>query len=163
MRWKIGLDEQSSAGVPAAPQPAIEPRTIRRAAHDQPERGQFARQHRSTGRRSTVTVTLGDTNGLLSANTTAPGGGTLGGSGTTNITIIGSLTAVDADLSTLSYLFSTPRSDTITANVGGTYGRAGVPATFTVQTIAPPEITAPAATVSVVKAPERKSLSEAAG
>ena len=39
------------------------------------------------------TVTLSDSNGDLSANTSAPGGGgTINGSGTTSLTIMGTLT-----------------------------------------------------------------------
>ena len=102
----------------------------------------------------TVTVMVGDTVGLLSANTTAPGGGgTITSSGTMSLTVTGTPTAVDADLTTLAYLSSTPGSDTVTVTASGTYGGAGTPATFTVLTSGPPVISAPAsATVGLNQA-----------
>ena len=53
----------------------------------------------------TITVTLVDTNGLLSALTGVPGGGgTIKGAGTTRLTISGTLAQVNADLTTLTDL-----------------------------------------------------------
>lgn len=59
-------------------------------------------------------VVLTDTFGALSANAGAPGGGgTITGSGTADLVISGSLSQVDADLSTVSYQANTAVSDTI--------------------------------------------------
>ncbi len=59
----------------------------------------------------TFTVTLADTNGLLSATGTG-----VTGSGTTSLTISGSLATVNSDLATLSDTDATTPSDTITLN-----------------------------------------------
>jgi hypothetical protein len=51
-----------------------------------------------------LSVALSDSGGLLSANTNATGGGgTITGEGTHDLAIVGSLTQINADLSTLSY------------------------------------------------------------
>jgi hypothetical protein len=93
-----------------------------------------------------VSVTLSDSTGLLSVNAaTVGGGGTVKGSGTTSLSIVGTLTAVDADLATLIYLSSTPGSDSVTVSASGTHGGSATPASFTVLTNAPPVITAPGA------------------
>ena len=59
----------------------------------------------------TFTVTLADTNGLLSATGTG-----VTGSGTTSLKITGSLATVNSDLATLSDTDATTPSDTITLN-----------------------------------------------
>jgi hypothetical protein len=64
-------------------------------------------------------VTLGDTNGLLSATGTG-----VSGSGTTNLTIIGSLAQVNADLATLADTDATTPSDTITLHAADSFGNA---------------------------------------
>jgi hypothetical protein len=72
----------------------------------------------------TITVVLSDTSGQLSANSGAPGGGgTIGGAGTTGLTISGTLDQVNADLSTLTYLANTGGTDAITLATGD--GRGG--------------------------------------
>ena len=59
----------------------------------------------------TFTVTLADTNGLLSATGTG-----VSGAGTTSLTITGALATVNSDLATLSDTDATTPSDTITLN-----------------------------------------------
>ncbi len=49
----------------------------------------------------TITAVVSDTNGLLSVNPVS--GATVSGSGTTSLTLVGSLNAVDAELATLTY------------------------------------------------------------
>ena len=99
----------------------------------------------------TVTATISDGAGLLSATTSTPGGGgTITGSGTTSLTIAGTTTAVDADLGTLAYQSSTPGSETVTVGASSTYGGAGTSAPFTALTAGTPVITAPAAATVVV-------------
>jgi len=71
-----------------------------------------------------ITVTLADTTGLLSANAGTPGGGgTIGGSGTTTLTISGTLAQVNADLSTLAYVNNSFGTDNIDISAGD--GRGG--------------------------------------
>ena len=67
----------------------------------------------------TFTVTLADTNGLLSATGTG-----VTGSGTNSLTITGSLATVNADLATLSDTDATTPSDTITLNAVDSFGIA---------------------------------------
>ncbi len=73
----------------------------------------------------TVRVVLTDTNGKLSASTTAPGGNgsVITGSGTKRLTIAGTLDQVNADLSTLTYLDKASGADSI--DVATTDGRGG--------------------------------------
>src|SRR5205823_513718 len=99
----------------------------------------------------TFTVTLVDTNGLLSAT----GAGTITGSGTTSLTISGTLAQVNADLATLSDTDSNLAADTITLNASDSFGNnaAQKQITITVTATAVPVITAPAsATVGIGKA-----------
>ncbi len=67
----------------------------------------------------TFTVTLADTNGLLSATGTG-----VTGSGTNSLTITGSLATVNGDLATLSDTDATTPSDTITLNAVDSFGVA---------------------------------------
>ncbi len=72
----------------------------------------------------TITLTLQDIGGAgaLSANQTVPGGGTITGAGTTELTIAGTLAQVNADLSTLTYLdngFGTDSIDVTTTDSRG--------------------------------------------
>ena len=97
----------------------------------------------------TYTVTLADVAGLLSANTGAGGGGTVTGSGTTSLTITGTLAQVNADLTTLSIADSALAGNSISLtaidNKGGTAaplsiavavtGSAGPPPTVTIDTV----------------------------
>ena len=93
-----------------------------------------------------VSVAISDANGLLSMNSsTAGGGGIISGSGTTSLSISGTLSEVDADLATLSYQGGTIGTDTVTVTAQGTHGGAAAPDSFTVQTIALPTISAPSA------------------
>ena len=70
----------------------------------------------------TITVTLTDKSGLLSA--TAAAGGTVTGAGTLKLVIAGTLDQVNGDLATLTYANATAASDSITVGaidgVGGT-------------------------------------------
>ena len=61
----------------------------------------------------TITVSLSDTTGLLSVDNGAGGGGTITGSGTTGLTIEGTLAQVNADLSTLAYVANGFGADSI--------------------------------------------------
>jgi hypothetical protein len=71
----------------------------------------------------TITVTLSDTHGTLSANTRAPGGGGKIAQAKNHLTIVGDLAQVNADLSTLTYLEAKTGKDTIT--VATADGRGG--------------------------------------
>ena len=72
----------------------------------------------------TITATLVDTNGLLSANIGAPnGGGSISGAGSKSLSITGTLAQVNADLTTLSDQDSALSADTITVNTDD--GRGG--------------------------------------
>ena len=63
---------------------------------------------------ASLSVTLSDGGGLLTATANAPGGGgAIAGSGGENVTISGTLAQINADLSTLSYMSSTVGSDNI--------------------------------------------------
>ena len=74
------------------------------------------------------TAVLTDTNGLLSANTSASGGGgTITSSGTTSLTIAGTLAQVNADLTTLTDTDATTPSDTITVNASDSFGNTAAP------------------------------------
>ena len=75
----------------------------------------------------TFTVMLADTNGLLSATGTG-----VTGSGTTSLTITGSLATVNSDLATLSDTDPTTPSDTITLNAVDSFGFAATPQTIAV-------------------------------
>ena len=90
----------------------------------------------------TFTVTLSDTLGLLSA--TGPG---VTGSGSTSLTISGSLAQVNAALATLTDGSAAAGSDTITLNATDSNGGAATPASIGVSFNAPPAITAPSSLV----------------
>jgi serralysin len=75
----------------------------------------------------TFTVTLADTNGLLSATGTG-----VTGSGTTSLTISGSLATVNSDLATLSDTDATTPSDTITLIAVDSFGVAATPQSISV-------------------------------
>ena len=75
----------------------------------------------------TFTVTLADTNGLLSATGTG-----VSGAGTTSLTITGALATVNSDLATLSDTDATTPSDTITLNASDSFGVAAVPQSIAV-------------------------------
>ena len=63
---------------------------------------------------ASLSVAISDSIGLLSANTgAANGGGTITGSGTKNLTIVGTLAQINADLTTLSYQGTAVGSDNI--------------------------------------------------
>jgi hypothetical protein len=91
----------------------------------------------------TFTVVVSDSSGLLSANTGATnGGGTIIGSNSTSLTISGSLTQVDADLTTLADNDSSAGSDTITVSASDSNGHAATPASIAVTVNGPPTIAA---------------------
>ncbi len=89
----------------------------------------------------TFTVTLVDTNGLLSATGTG-----VSGTGTTSLTITGSLSQVNSDLATLHDTDGTTASDTIAVNATDSFGNAAgqQQITVNVQASLTPVITAPA-------------------
>ena len=93
-----------------------------------------------------VTVTLSDTSGLLSVDPTTPGGGgTITGSGTTKVTISGTLSQVNDDLATLGYAASGTGTELVTVSATGTHGGAGLAQSFVIVTAGAPSITAPSA------------------
>jgi hypothetical protein len=102
----------------------------------------------------TFSVVVTDGAGVLSANTTAPGGGgTISPSGTT-LTISGTLAQVNADLSTLADDDASTAADTITVAASDSFGNSTATATTIPVTVTPgsgtPSISAPAtATVGV--------------
>ena len=73
----------------------------------------------------TFTVTLTDSGAVLAA--TAASGGTVGGSGTSTVTIQGTLAQVNADLATLGYQRATQGSDKITVSATTSSGAAATP------------------------------------
>jgi hypothetical protein len=86
----------------------------------------------------TVTVTLADTSGLL---TVTPNGAMVTGSGTTNLSVTGTVAQVDAALASLTDRDSTFASDTITINSTDTRTGDAAPVTIAVSVNAPPIIT----------------------
>ena len=90
------------------------------------------------------TVTVSDTHGILSANTSAAGGGgtingSTNGSGT-SLTIIGTLSQVNADLTTLTDNDHTPGPDTITVTAIDSRGHGATPVTIDVSATGAPSI-----------------------
>jgi len=79
-----------------------------------------------------VTVTLSDSAGLLSANTGAGGGGTISDTGTTSLTIVGTLDQVNADLTTLTDQENSATADTITIDATDNAGGSAAPASIAV-------------------------------
>jgi hypothetical protein len=70
-----------------------------------------------------VTVALSDSAGLLSVNASvAGGGGTIGGEGTTALTMTGTVAQIDAELATLSYQAGAAGSDVIDVVTSDTTG-----------------------------------------
>jgi hypothetical protein len=87
------------------------------------------------------TVTLTDSHGLLSANTSAAGGGgTISGTGTTSLTIVGTLSQVNADLTTLTDNDKTPGPDIINVTATDSLGNSAQPQTIGVTTAGTPVI-----------------------
>ena len=86
----------------------------------------------------TVTVILSDTNGLLSQTANQ---GTVKGSGTTSLSLTGTVAQVNADLATLSITDGTIPNDTITITSGDSRTGNGAPVTINVSVNAPPVIT----------------------
>ena len=94
----------------------------------------------------TFTVTLTDANGKLSAT------GATAGNNTTNLTISGSLSAVNAALATLTDNDATTPSDTITLTASDSLGGNATPASIAVTVNSAPVIAVPGAqTVGVGK------------
>jgi hypothetical protein len=92
---------------------------------------------------TSITVTITDTIGQLSASNS--GGGTVTGSGSAALTISGTFAQVNTDLATLAYLASTTGTDTITVNSIDSLGAKGLQASVpvTVLPIAAPTINVP--------------------
>ena len=104
----------------------------------------------SAGLGETITVTLTDTLGQLSANTNVGGGGgTITGSGGTTLTIAGLLAQVNADLTTLTYLAPISGGDTIDVNANDGRGGESPQATVAVDVVVPtpPVINAPSSAI----------------
>jgi YD repeat-containing protein len=98
----------------------------------------------------TVTVTLGDTNGRLFANTNAAGGGgNITGNGTSQLTITGTLAQVNSDLGTLGDADIVLGSDSITVNASDASVGDAPAQTIAVTASVPPAITTPFVTVLV--------------
>ena len=90
------------------------------------------------------TVTVSDTHGILSATTSAAGGGgTITGTGTNDLVIQGTLTQVNADLTTLTDNDNTPGPDTITVTAIDSLGHGATPVTINVSVAALPQIVVP--------------------
>ena len=81
----------------------------------------------------TFTVTLSERQGKLSATTSAEGGGgSISGSGTTSLTITGTLSQVNADLGTLSDTDPSSGSDTITLTAKDSFNNSAQQQTIAV-------------------------------
>ena len=90
----------------------------------------------------TFTVTLKDSNGLLSANKRRGGGGRQR-VGTADLVITGTLSQVNADLGTLKDTDNSAGPDTITLTASDSFGNAATPATVAVTASVTPVITVP--------------------
>ena len=88
----------------------------------------------------TFTLTLADSNGVLTAS--AAGGGSVTGSGGTSLTIGGTLTQVTAALATLADTDATTPSDTITLNATDQFGNTAAQKTIAVTVNARPAFSA---------------------
>ncbi len=93
----------------------------------------------------TLTVNISDSTGLLSAS-----GNGVSGSGTTNLTVAGTLDEVNADLATLMDLESSGGGDTINVNAADNLNNTSAPATISVVVNGMLGITAPSS-ASVVQ------------
>jgi hypothetical protein len=103
----------------------------------------------------TFTVVLSDTNGVLSANTGGGGGGgtITSSNGFKTLTIVGSFTQVNADLTTLADKDSTIAADSISINASDSNGGNATPVATAITVNGLPAITAPAPeTIGVGKA-----------
>ena len=89
----------------------------------------------------TYTVTVSDTNGLLSL--TPEGGDTVTHSGSNNVTITGSLSAIQSTLTTLTDTDATAGSDTIHLTATSSSGGTATPFDIAVTVNGPPVVTAP--------------------
>ena len=87
----------------------------------------------------TFTVTLKDSNGLLSAS------GATSGNNSTDLVISGTLSQVNADLGTLKDTDNSAGPDTITLTASDSFGNAATPATVAVTASVTPVITVPGA------------------
>ncbi len=96
----------------------------------------------------TFTVKLSDATGLLSAK-----GKGITGSGTTTLTITGSLATVNADLASLKDTEASPGSDTIQVTASDSFGNVATPASIAVTTNAAAAFTAQMAQLASGSAP----------
>src|SRR5207245_1266674 len=104
----------------------------------------------------TIIVVLGDLNGLLSATTNVTGGGgTISGSGTTALSIIGTLAQVNADLTTLKVQENTTSSDTIAIAAGD--GSASAPNKTIALTVPPANVPPPTSRSSGPTVPQSQA------
>ena len=101
----------------------------------------------------TFTAVLTDADGLLSAT-----GSGISGSGTTHLTIAGSLAQVNADLATLTDNARSAGADTITISASDSLGGEAAPATIGVTANGPPAVTAPS---RLTTSPDRRRPSRA--
>ena len=90
----------------------------------------------------TASVTVSDTHGLLKVGNSS--GVTLGGTGSTTLTISGAFASVQSALATLLDTDGTTASDTITLNATDGFGNTASPATIAVTVNGLPVIAAPA-------------------
>src|SRR6185437_1697356 len=98
----------------------------------------------------TFTVTVADTNGVLSVT---DGAASVSGNGSNGVTISGSLAAVNAALATLSDTDTTAGTDTITFNAVDGFGNTALQETTAITVNGDPVITPPgAATIGVGQA-----------
>jgi hypothetical protein len=96
----------------------------------------------------TFTVVLTDRHGIFSANTSAAGGGgTISGSGTTKLTITGTLAEIDADLTTLTDNDPAVGTERITVNARDSFGNKANPQFIAVTVNGRPTMRAPAKVV----------------
>ena len=94
---------------------------------------------------ATFDVTIADTNGLLAA--TVSGANAVGGSGTTSLTIDGTLTDINATLLTLKDTDHSTAPDTITVNATDQANASATPASVAVTVASPPVLTAPGSAI----------------
>jgi len=95
----------------------------------------------ATAANETLTVTLTDKTGTLSA--TSAGGGTVTGAGSAKLAIVGSLSQVNADLATLTFKGAAAGTDTITVAAADNNGAVATPAAIAVTVASKPAVSSP--------------------
>ncbi len=141
-----GTDSDITVAVPHRGGPVITAPAAATVGVDQPvavHRVSVSETGNTPG--ETFTVALTDRHGALSATTSAPGGGgTISGSGTTKLTITGTLAEVDADLTTLTADDPAAGLDKITVNARDSFGKKAIPKSIDMTVNGLPTIAAPA-------------------